>query len=54
MKSPLRASRTALASDLDRIEAARLAAERLCDWLRVDGVWNVYVDSLGGVVSERP
>lgn len=42
----------ALVTDLDRIDAARLAAERLADWLMIWGGWNVYVDSVGAVVSE--
>lgn len=39
-------------ADVRRIAAARLVAERLADWLMVWGTWNVYVDSVGAVVSE--
>jgi hypothetical protein len=45
--------RLALVPDIDRIDAARLAAERLCDHLMIWGTWNVYVDSVGSIVSEE-
>ena len=37
-----------------RIEAARLAAEWLTDWLKVEQPsWSTYHDSVGGVISVR-
>ena len=45
--------RLALVSDRDRIEAARMVAERLCERMRLSNGFHHYWDSVGGVMSER-